>query len=234
MDRPLSWECRAARSRQARPEEAQEPRWGAALGVALWPRCAAQHTLDPLAERVLEGEAALRALGLAAEVVARVHQQRDVPPLPHHLLLRSEEAEGGRPHTQLEEGEADLMGGHRLVALKGLAKGFGLLLHLGVDRARVRAHVREVEEIRGGVAHLLSAESPLEDDRVQERLEHLLDLEPLDLDGLQVHLLAVHVAEPRWTGGSTEFQPCHTVRASSHVICGKSTQRTRARVLAKI
>ena len=195
MDWPLSWELWAAWSRQWRPDDAQEPRWGAALGVALWPRCGAQHTLDPLAERVLEGEAALRALGLAAEVVARVHQQRDVPPLPHHLLLRAEEAEGGRAHTQLEEGEADLMAGHRLVALKGLDKGFGLLLHLGVDRARVRAHVREVEEIRVGVAHLLSAESPLEDDRVQERLEHLLDLEPLDLDRLQVHVLAVHLTE---------------------------------------
>ena len=28
-----SWECRAARSRQARPEEAQEPSWGTAKGV---------------------------------------------------------------------------------------------------------------------------------------------------------------------------------------------------------
>ena len=27
------WECRAARSRQARPEEAQEPSWGAAKGL---------------------------------------------------------------------------------------------------------------------------------------------------------------------------------------------------------
>ena len=29
-----SWECRAARSRQARPEEAQEPSWGSAKGLA--------------------------------------------------------------------------------------------------------------------------------------------------------------------------------------------------------
>ena len=28
-----SWECRAARSRQARPEEAQEPSWGATKGA---------------------------------------------------------------------------------------------------------------------------------------------------------------------------------------------------------
>ena len=27
------WECRAAQSRQARPEEAQEPGWGAAKGA---------------------------------------------------------------------------------------------------------------------------------------------------------------------------------------------------------
>ena len=27
-----AWECRAAQSRQARPEEAQEPSWGAARG----------------------------------------------------------------------------------------------------------------------------------------------------------------------------------------------------------
>ena len=29
------WVCRAARSHQAHPEEAQEPSWGAAKGVAL-------------------------------------------------------------------------------------------------------------------------------------------------------------------------------------------------------
>eukprot|EP00964_Phaeocystis_antarctica_P013141 scaffold7206_cov57-Phaeocystis_antarctica.AAC.2 len=28
-----SWECRAAQSRQARPEEAQEPSWGTAKGA---------------------------------------------------------------------------------------------------------------------------------------------------------------------------------------------------------
>ena len=36
-----SWECRAAQSRQARPEEAQEPRWGAAKGT-LCPCCGAE------------------------------------------------------------------------------------------------------------------------------------------------------------------------------------------------
>eukprot|EP00964_Phaeocystis_antarctica_P117172 scaffold81004_cov59-Phaeocystis_antarctica.AAC.1 len=30
-----SWECRAAQSRQARPEEAQEPSWGTATGATL-------------------------------------------------------------------------------------------------------------------------------------------------------------------------------------------------------
>ena len=35
MSRPLTWECRAAQSRQARPEEAQEPSWGAAKGDSL-------------------------------------------------------------------------------------------------------------------------------------------------------------------------------------------------------
>ena len=30
-----SWECRAARSRQARPEEAQEPSWGTCQGPTL-------------------------------------------------------------------------------------------------------------------------------------------------------------------------------------------------------
>ena len=35
-DRPASpWECRAAQSGQARPEEAREPRWGAAQAGAL-------------------------------------------------------------------------------------------------------------------------------------------------------------------------------------------------------
>ena len=29
----LPWECRAAQSHQARPEEAQEPSWGTAKGV---------------------------------------------------------------------------------------------------------------------------------------------------------------------------------------------------------
>ena len=39
-----SWECQAAQSRQACPEEAQQPSWGTAEGGGLWPRCvAAQH-----------------------------------------------------------------------------------------------------------------------------------------------------------------------------------------------
>jgi hypothetical protein len=51
-------------------------------------------------------------------------------------------------------------------------------------RLRVAPGVRELEELGVGVGVLELAERALNDDRVQQHLEHLLHLEGLDVDAV--------------------------------------------------
>ena len=73
VGRPLyPWECRAALSRQARPEEAQEPSWGAAAkGAALCACCGAAAAMRPLALHAAEVVVEYLRLPLLVERVLR-------------------------------------------------------------------------------------------------------------------------------------------------------------------
>ena len=65
-------ECRAAWSRQARPEEAQEPSWGAAAkGAALCACCGAAAAMRPLALHAAEVVVEYLRLPLLVERVLR-------------------------------------------------------------------------------------------------------------------------------------------------------------------
>ena len=81
------------------------------------------------------------------------------------------------------------------VGVDPAAERLGELLHLRVDQVRIAAHVRGVNKSDSVSRHRI-AERALENDRVDERLQHLLHLHPLDAERLEVDRLVVHGNAP--------------------------------------
>ena len=112
------WECRAARSRQARPEEAQAPRRGAAKGLAtLRACCGAAAAVGPLA--LDAAEVVVEDLGL---------------PLLVERVLRGEDRVVGAAARRAGAGRLDLLAPREVVRV---CPGRGGRSQRGCSRARV-------------------------------------------------------------------------------------------------
>ena len=77
---------------------------------------------------------------------------------------------------------------------ESIAQLLRLVLDCSLHKRRVAAHVRDREELRVDVLELWLAKRALEDDRVEEELEDLLEVEGINLEWVQRDHLAVHHA----------------------------------------